>query len=132
MTLIEITLFIIILILIVVLINQDNLTNIIRVQRAKHKAKIDITLELLKKLFGIFRKVRRFSLIYIFNSNFYKVYLVFAISVIFTKIFLHYNAHAIFRSPVWLGNIVDFLIVSSAREIICVLTKIIDDQISIN
>lgn len=130
MTSIEITLFVIILILIVVLMNQNNLTNIFISQLAKNQAKINILLRLFKKIYGIFKKARRFSFVYIFKNKFYKFYLVIAISVISIKILLHYNTQAIHSLPIWISKIVDFLIVSSAWELICIITKMIDEKIS--
>lgn len=130
MTLIEITLLIIVLILIVVLINQDILTNIFVSQHNKNKAKISILIKLFKKAYGLFKKAKKLSFVYIFKNKFYKFYLIIAISIVLAKIFIHYNPQAINNLPIWIGKSIDFLIVSSAWEIACVITKIIDEKAS--
>ena len=130
MTLVEIVLLVIILILFFISINQNLLFIKTKSKLRQNKTHVDRLFQLLKKVYSLFQKARRFSIVYILRNRFYKFYLIIAVSVVATKIFLHYNPQAIPKMPILSNKIIDFLIVSSAWEIICVFTKIIDQNIS--
>ena len=130
MTTIELTLVAIGLILILILINQKKLTNLISALFVKNENKIDKIIKLFKRAYNIFKKARRFSVVYVFKRNFSKVYLVVAVTIVVIKILLYSNAQLTQNLPIGVSKLVDFLIVSSAWEIACIATKIIEAKIS--
>ena len=127
---IEFALLIVILILIIILIGQKYLAKAIKHKLVEHKLAINRLLNLLGKTYSILQKARRFSLFYVFKNNFYWLYLFIAIGIIIIKILLHFDIYSSNSLPTWIHNSVDFLIISSAWEIICIVTKLLDRKIS--
>ena len=82
-------------------------------------------------IYNTFKKIRRFSLVYIFRNRFYKLYLAIAIAVVAVKIIVYYYPQAQQTLPLWLNKSTDFLIVSAAWEIICIITKTIEEKTNI-
>ena len=130
MTIVEITLVAIALILVVILVNQTHLSNLAVDTLAQNKKTFDKILIILTIIYRIFRKARRFSAIYVFKNNFSQIYLAVTVIVVFIKILLYKSASFALFLPIEIEKIVNFLILSSAWEIACVVTKIIDNKMS--
>ena len=128
MTSIEIVLTIFILILVVILIYHNTLIKLISKYIRDRQRQTNKIVRTFKKIYGVFQRIRRFSLVYQLKNRFYKFYLIIAIAVIITKFSFYY--HPRLEESIWINKFIDFLIVSSAWEIICVITKIIDKKIN--
>lgn len=130
MTLIEVILLILSLFLGFCLIYFKQLSKL-----AKHFLKVNhhrlTNLNLtLKSIYQVLRKLRRFSVVYVLKNQYYQIYLVIAITIVLTKIGFHYQPQAAYASPMWIHKITDFLIISSAWELICLATKIIEQKLN--
>lgn len=130
MTSVEFTLLLIILILIIILIQQKHLENIVASKFNKYRNKINKISKILEQAYNIFKKARYFSLVNIFKNRFYKFYLIVAMVIVAGKIILHFEPQLKHNLPVLVDKSINFLIVSSVWEIICVVTKVIDKRIS--
>lgn len=128
MTSVELVLLVIIIILVIILIQQNFLESAVSKRFSKHRDRINKILAISKKIYNIFKKVRRFSLINIFKNKFSRLYLIAAIGVSLGKIILYFKPQIENNLPVVLNKSLDFLIVSAAWEIICVVTKTIEDR----
>ena len=124
MALIEAGLIIIILILIIVLINHNSLIKLI-----KSKVEFQPILKIFERFSNLIKKLRRFSLVFILKQRIYHIYIIVAITIVTIKIYTHYNPQMSNIFPVWLDKSMDFLLLSSAWEIVCLLTKIIEQNI---
>ena len=127
---IEIALLIIILILVSILIYYNPLIIWLKRHISQRKFKPNKILAILNKLYDTFRVIRRFSLVYALKNRFYKFYLLVAIAIVVTKISIYFHPQIEDSIPILLDKSLDFLIVSSAWEIICIITKTIDDKIN--
>ena len=130
MTSVEIALLAIIIILAIILIQQNFLAGLVFRGFKRRKNFIYKILAILEKLYNIFKRIRRFSLTNIVKNNFFKLYLAVAIGVPLGKIILYFEPQIENDLPVALNKSLDFLFMSAAWEIICVITKIIDDRLS--
>lgn len=125
---VEIALLIIILILVGILINYDTLAIWTKKYISQRQFKNSKLFIITNKLYNVFQVIRRFSLVYILKSKFYQFYLAMAIAIIATKIGIYYRSQLQEAIPIWLDKSIGFLIVSAAWEIICVVTKMIDER----
>ena len=83
-----------------------------------------------KIIYQILLKLRRFSVVYVLKNQYYRIYLAIALSIVITKIGWHYQPQTAQNAPLWVHKITDFLIISSAWELICLGTKIIEQQLN--
>ena len=125
MTSIEVFLLIFSLILILILFNYSAAGDF-----ANKKIKIGTIITFFSKTYRVFQKIRQLSLIYLFKNKFYKVYLLLAITVVVVKLNLHYNSQLNDALPSWTHKAINFLIVSSVWELICIITKLVENKIS--
>jgi len=125
MTSIEVFLLIFSLTLILILFNYSAAGDF-----AKKKIKIGTIITLFSKIYKVFQKTRQLSLIYLFKNKLYKVYLLVAITVVIVKLNLHYNSQFHDALPSWTHKAINFLIVSSAWELICIITQLVENKIS--
>ena len=130
MTIIEIFLLIAILILLLILINYKCLTKTTKKIIAANNNKLTKIFTIFKNIYRSFQKTRHFSILYIFKNKFYWLYLVFALVVVIVKISLYYNLIAKASLPIWIIRSTDFLIVTAGWELICIITKFIEDQVT--
>ena len=130
MTLIEVVLIILSLSLGLCLIYFEQLSKLAKGFLAHKKYKFAKFNLVFKSLYQILLKLRRFSVVYVLKNQYYRIYLAIAISIVLTKIGFHYQPQAAHDSPLWVHKITDFLIISSAWELICLSTKIIEQQLN--
>ena len=130
MTSVELVLLTIIIILVFILIQQNFLESAVFKIFSRHRKQVNKILAILEKLYNIFKKARRFSLINILKNKFSRLYLIAAMGILLGKIILYFEPQLENNLPVALNKSFNFLIVSAAWEIICVVTKMIDERVS--
>ena len=132
MTVIEFFLLIAIFILLLILTNYRIVTKVTSKIITSNKNKLARISAIFRALYHVFQKARYFSLVYILKNKFQRLYLSVAIAIILIKISLYYNFISQDSLPIWITKSTDFLFVSAAWELTCILTKFIEDKISEN
>ncbi len=128
MSAIEIVLLILILLLLSTLFYYDSLIKIVKKKQSKVRLANSKIVTFFRRIYSIFKTIRRFSLVYIIRNKFYRLYLAIAVAVVAIKIIVYYHPPIRQTLPLWLNKSTDFLIVSAAWEIICLITKTIEDK----
>lgn len=128
MTVIEFFLLIAIFILLLILINYGTLTKVTSKIITSNKNKLAKVSVIFRASYHIFQKARHFSLVSILKNKFNRLYLAIAIAIIIIKISLYYNLITQDSLPIWMTKSTDFLFISAAWELICIVTKFIEDK----
>ena len=125
---IELAILITIIILIILLIYYDALYNYFKKIIQKNLNSIYGLLTIFDIIYHAIKLIRKFSISYILKSRLKNSYLFIPISILLAKIFINYNIQFQNNLPNWFHQIINFLIIPAVWELICYVTKIVDDQ----